>query len=488
MDTRPSIREVRRVSALEPPIDEQRQVLGHAVRAVVEHASGVEALPVAPDVTPQALRDVLAAIDVEDPMDETQAVDLCVRLLTDGIVHVTSPSYFGLFNPTPAFMGIVGDLLTAAFNPQLAAWSHAPAAAEIEAWLVRYLAARLGLAEPIAGSFTSGGAEANAQAMHLALTRAFPAFGDRGVRGVDAPPVMYASEQSHDTWFKIAHVCGVGRDAVRLVPVGTDLRMLPEALDETITRDVGQGLRPVLVVATAGTTSAGVIDPLGAAADIAGRHGAWCHVDAAWGGAAALSDALRPHLDGIAAADSVTVDAHKWLSVPMGAGMFITRHPDVLGVTYRISTSYMPAMVEAAVDPYTTSTQWSRRFTGLKLFMTLLTVGRTGYAAQMERDCTNADLLRDRLAGSGWRIVNTTPLPLVCVVDPNRPDDVAHHQRIVDTIVESGRAWLSLTRLQTRPAIRICITSHRTTDQHVAQLCALLDAARQDAVQRREPD
>jgi aromatic-L-amino-acid decarboxylase len=475
------------VTVLEPPVDQQRRVLDHAVRAVVEHASRAESLRVAPQVTPQALRDLLAGIDVEDPREETEAVDLCVRFLTDGMVHATSPSYFGLFNPTPAFMGIVGDLLTAAFNPQLAAWSHAPAAAEIEAWLVRYLAARLGLPEPVAGSFTSGGAEANAQAMHLALTRAFPTFGDRGVRGIDAPPVMYASEQSHDTWFKIAHVCGVGRDAVRLVPIGADLRMVPEALDEMIARDVSDGLRPVLVVATAGTTSAGVIDPLTAAADIAGRHGAWCHVDAAWGGAAALSDALRPHLDGIAAADSVTIDAHKWLSVPMGAGMFITRHPDVLGATYRISTSYMPAVVEAAVDPYTTSTQWSRRFTGLKLFMTLLTVGRTGYAAQMERDCAHADLLRRRLVATGWRIVNATPLPLVCVVDPDRPDDIAHHQRLVDTIVESGRAWVSLTRLRGKPAIRICITSHRTTDQHVARLCALLDAARQDAVQPRLP-
>ena len=472
------------MSALEPPIDEQRRVLDHTVRAVLEHASSIESLPVAPDVTPAGLRDLLAAIDIDTPMDATEAVDLCVGLLREGTVHVTSPSYFGLFNPTPAFMSIVGDLLTAAFNPQLAAWSHAPAAVEVEGWLVRYLAARLELAAPVAGSFTSGGAEANAQAMHLALTRAFPAFGDRGAAGLDAAPVMYASELSHDTWFKIAHVCGVGRAAVRTVPVGTDLRMRSDLLTEAMARDVGAGLCPVLVVATAGTTATGTIDPLRPVADVARRHGAWYHVDAAWAGAAALSDTLRSHLDGIGEADSVTVDAHKRLSVPMGAGMFLTRHPDVLGQTYRVSTDYMPALVEAAVDPYTTSNQWSRRFTGLKLFLSLLTNGRAGYATQLDQDCAHADLLRRLLARSGWRIVNATPLPVVCVADPDRPEDIAHHERMVEAIVASGGAWVSGTRVRGLPAIRICITSHRTAPRHVERLAALLDAARTGADRR----
>jgi len=111
----------------------------------------------------------------------------------------------------------------------------------------------------------------------------------------------------------------------------------------------------------------------------------------------------------------------------------------------------------------------------------LLTAGRAGYAAQLERDSAHADLLRRRLARSGWQIVNATPFPVVCVTDPERPDDVAHHQRMVDAIVSSGRAWVSITRVRGMPAIRSCITSHRTTEQHVERLAALLDAARQGA-------
>lgn len=465
-------------SLMEPAPDEQRRILGEVLEQVVSHAARAEQLALSPVLDLADLREELVGLSPEDPMDAGDAIESTVRLLTDGMVHTTSPSYFGLFNPAPAFMGIVGDVLAAAFNPQLAAWSHAPAAAEIEAWLIRYLAERLGMAGAVGGSFTSGGAEANAQALHLALTRTFPELGDRGLRAVDAEPVVYASSESHLAWLKIAHVCGIGRHAVRLVPSDRHLRMDISRLHAMVADDQQRGRRPVLVVATAGTTSAGAIDPLGDVADVAARAGAWYHVDAAWAGAACLSDRLRVHLSGVERADSVTIDAHKWLSVPMGAGMFITTQPRALHETYRVSTSYMPTPVGGTVDPYTTSNQWSRRFTGLKLFLTLLTVGRSGYAAQLERDSILADRLRSRLADAGWTIVNATPLPVVCVADAGRRDDADHHQRIVDTVVRSGRAWISTTALRSQPAIRVCVMSHRTTAEHVDRLADLLDRAR----------
>jgi glutamate/tyrosine decarboxylase-like PLP-dependent enzyme len=374
-------------------------------------------------------------------------------------------------------MGIVGDMLTAAFNPQLAAWSHAPAAAEIEAWLIRYLGGRIGFDDPV-GSFTSGGAEANATAVHLALTRAFPSFGESGLRGVDADPVIYVSAESHHAWLKIAHVCGIGRDAVRFVPVDEDLKMSVPALRELLDIDQGEGRRPVLVAATAGTTSAGVIDPMPDVAREARRSGAFFHVDAAWAGAAVLSDRLRLHLDGMADADSVTIDAHKWLSVPMGAGMLITPHSDLLLETYRVATAYMPTRVDTTIDPYTSSNQWSRRFIGLKLFLTLLTAGRSGYAEQLEHDVALADQLRQALTADRWVVLNRTPFPVVCFGDPSELGDANHHQRIVDRIVESGLAWISTTDLAGQPCIRACIISHRTTPTDIDALVQLLGDAR----------
>ena len=465
-------------SWMEPSADEQRRILVEVVDRVIDLAARAETLSSSPRLDAAALRRELGSLDADGPHDAVEAIDLAVRLLNDGIVHTTSPSYFGLFNPTPSFMGIVGDLLAAAFNPQLAAWSHAPAPNEIEAWLLRYLAGQLGMSGEVGGSFTSGGAEANAQALHLALTDAFPAFGEKGLRALDTDPVMYASSESHLAWLKIAHVCGIGRDGVRLVPASPDLRMDIQALDHMITDDHRQGRRAVLIVATAGTTSAGVIDPLEEAGEVARRSGSWYHVDAAWGGAACLSDRLRTHLAGIETADSVTVDAHKWLSVPMGAGIFITNHPQTLGQTYRISTSYMPTPVGGSVDAYTTSNQWSRRFIGLKLFLTLLTAGRSGYASQFEHDTALAERLRSRAEDTGWKIVNRTPLPVVCIADGARLDDTEHHQRIVDTVVKTGDAWISTTTLRTQAAIRICVMSHRTTERHLDGLLDLLNDSR----------
>ena len=232
-----------------------------------------------------------------------------------------------------------------------------------------------------------------------ALTDAFPDYPLRGVRALDGPPVFYASSESHHSFLKAARISGIGIDALRKVELDHDLRMKPQALEAAIARDRAAGSIPFLVVATAGTTNAGVVDPLPEIAQVAAREGIWYHVDAAWGGAAALVPELRPLLDGIASADSITFDAHKWLSVPMGAGVYLTRHIEILHRTFRTQTAYMPR--EAAgldvVDPHLHSIQWSRRFTGLKVFLSLLVAGRAGYEHVIRRQTELGELLRDGL-------------------------------------------------------------------------------------------
>lgn len=466
------------MSTLEPSPEEQRRILEHVAALVADHAAGIARLPVGARADRAAVRKMIGAVDVETATDADVVIDRVVMLLTEGMVHTGHPRYFGLFNPAPSFMGIVADLIVAAFNPQLAAWSHAPGPVETEAGTIEYLARRCGLVSPVGGSFTSGGAEANASALHLALTRAIPDMATAGLAAAGVQPTLYASSESHLAWLKIAHVSGIGRDAVRLVPTDARLRMDPDALRLLISEDTAAGRRPVLVVGTAGTTSAGVIDPLDELATIAADHGCLFHVDAAWAGALVLSDRLRPHLAGIERADSVTIDPHKWMSVPMGAGAFITVHPGLLAETYRVETHYMPDRVEETVDPYTHSVQWSRRFAGLKVFLTLATVGREGYAAQVEHDTRLGDRLREGLAATGWSVRNDTPLPVVCFADPGRLRDDEHHRRIADGVVGSGDAWLSTTVIGGEPCLRACICSHRTTDADVDALVGLLAAAR----------
>jgi glutamate/tyrosine decarboxylase-like PLP-dependent enzyme len=227
-------------------------------------------------------------------------------------------------------------------------------------------------------------------------------------------------------------------------------------------------------VATAGTTSAGAIDPLPAIAALTTAQGLHLHVDAAWAGAVALSDRHRHLLDGIELADSVTVDAHKWLSSPMGAGVLLTPHAASLEQAFAVDAAYMPSA--QATDPYLAGLQWSRRCTGLKVFLALATAGRVGFAAQIDRDVALGDRLRTGLSADGWRIRNRTALPIVCFDDPVvAPDRSAAHLRaIADAVSRTGQAWISLVTLDDRPALRACITSYRTDDTTIAEVRRLL--------------
>jgi glutamate/tyrosine decarboxylase-like PLP-dependent enzyme len=374
-------------------------------------------------------------------------------------------------------MGIAADALAAAFNPQIAAWSHSPFAAEVERHLVRALGARFGFSETD-GAFASGGAEANHTAVVVALSAAFPEFNAAGVRCLPAQPVLYTSREAHHSFRKAARMCGIGTDAVREIGVDASLRLRPDELEAAIIADRASGLAPFLIAATAGTTNAGAIDPLPECAAVAQQHGLWLHVDAAWGGAAALVPELRPLLTGIEHADSITFDAHKWLSVPMGAGLFLTRRLDAMDRAFSMRTAYMPR--EAAgldvVDPHLHTMQWSRRFIGLKVFLSLLVAGWEGYERAIRHQTAMGDLLRTRLASAGWQIENDTLLPVVCFTDPHGADP---HAMAMD-IVASGEAWLSTTLLAAkRTTLRACITNYRTTSEDIAALIDALGRARE---------
>ncbi len=280
-------------------------------------------------------------------------------------------------------MSVAADALAAAFNPQLAAWTHAPFACEVEQLLIRTLGAKFGFrAQEVEGSFTSGGAEANHTALVAGLTHRFPQFAEDGARGLPGAPVLYVSSESHHSFLKAARLTGIGTGAVREVPVNDDFVMDPESLRAAIRADRREGKVPFFVAATLGTTGAGLIDPIAAIADVGQEEGLWVHADAAWGGAIALVPELSGHLEGIERADSITVDAHKWLSVPMAAGMFFTRHRSILEKTFGVAAGYMPRTVEGApvVEPHRSSMQWTRRFIGLKLFLSLAVAGFDGYA------------------------------------------------------------------------------------------------------------
>ena len=448
----------------------------------------VRGWPVAPPVDPVALRDDLARryrFDAPVPLDRLTAE--VSGLLRDGTVHVTHPRYFGLFNPSVHGAAVVADALAAVYNPQLAAWSHAPAAAEIERLTLRRLAEAVGLGAEHA-TFTSGGAESNLSAVLAALAHLAPEAATGGLSALPERPALYLTAESHHSFVKAARTAGLGTDALREVPTGPAGRFDVGALRRRLAADAADGWRPLLVVGTAGTTGAGLVDPLDALADAAADHGAWFHVDAAWGASYALVTRLRPLFDGIGRADSVTWDAHKGLSVPMGAGMFFCRHADAVRRAFAASTSCMPdAVATAFEDPYGTTAQWSRRAIGLKVFMALAARGLGGVAADLDRQAALGDRLRRRLADAGWAVVNDTGLPVVCFTHPalraGRPSAAA----VATRVERRGRAWVSTVAFGGEPVLRACVTSFRSAEDDVDALVDEVERARRQGAESEGP-
>jgi glutamate/tyrosine decarboxylase-like PLP-dependent enzyme len=460
--------------ALFPPSEERERCDNFLTLELLEAQRRVASGSVMPTFDHASFRRELADFDFQSPRPLGEALSWTIRQMEHGLVHVTHPRYFGLFNPAPAFPAQCADRIAASFNPQLATATTSPAAVEIEAHVIRAIAQRMGFPASAAGHFTSGGSEANYTALICALTEANNNFASVGARAFKGPPVFYVSRESHLAWLKIAHQAGIGRSAVRLVATDGSGRMDPNALDATISDDRKNGCVPVMIAATAGTTNAGMIDPLRNCAGLAGSSGVWFHVDAAWGGALIASDRLRSVLNGIELADSVTIDAHKWLATTMGCGMFITRQAPVLSSAFQAANSFMPSNT-VGIDPYVTSVQWSRRFLGLRLFLSLAAAGWEGYAQHLERSIELAGMLEQELLARKWRIANHSPLAVLCIEPPDRSCDV---KAIVQQVLASGRAWIAAAAFEGRDVVRVCVTSGETTSDDIYELVAALEAAR----------
>src|ERR1700704_3992722 len=259
--------------------------------------------PIVPNVALHEIRSWLASrYDFTRPMGLDDVTADVEQMMRSWQVQVTHPRYFGLFNPSVTLASVVADTLVAMYNPQLATWRTSPAANEIERHTLAWLTGKFGLPATSSASFTTGGAEANLSAVIVALTRAFPEYGDDGL-SMAASPTIYVTREAHHSFNKIAHMTGIGRRALRTVATDRDLKMDLEDLARRVAEDRRSGLAPVMVVGTAGTTAAGAIDPLPELARFCRSEDLWFHVDAAWGGAAILSPALRGHLPGVNKAD-----------------------------------------------------------------------------------------------------------------------------------------------------------------------------------------
>jgi aromatic-L-amino-acid/L-tryptophan decarboxylase len=448
-----------------------------------EHLRSLAKLPVAHVQTPAEVRAALARPVPDQPIDQDDLFALLRELVFERGTQTGSGGWMAYISGAGTVPGGPASLIAAGINQNLGGWPLGPGATEVETQVLDWFAERLGLAGSPSGAFVTGGATANL----LALTVARDALAGWDVRreGVAAGPPMavYASDEVHETVDRAADLLGLGSDAVRRIPTDDRFRLRPEAVAAAIQRDVAAGARPLCVVGTAGTTEVGAIDPLAELADVAADHGCWFHVDAAYGGPAAMVDELKPLFAGIERADSIACDPHKWLNTPISSSLVLFRDPARHLAAFTLKPDYAQLDAELEQDMvlrYQWTPQFTRPFDALPVWVSLLAHGWDAYARRIAHDVELARWLHHLVSEHDELEATIDPeLSIVCFryVPPDLRGDAAAgtyldelNEQVVYAVQRAGRAYPSNAVLGGRYVIRACLISYRTEAEHVEAL------------------
>ena len=457
--------------------EEQFRSLGHDL---VDRIAGFLASTRMRAVTPaESVDQVRAALGAsralpEDGKEAGELLDRAADLLFDHSLLNGHPRFFGYITSSAAPIGMLGELLAAAVNANVGAWKLSPMATEIEAQVIRWLAQFIGYPADCGGLLLSGGNMANITCFIAA--RAAQAGWDIRKQGVAGGPrlVAYASTETH-TWIqKAADLTGLGTEAVRLIGVDARQRMDLAALEIQYRRDIESGYQPFLVVGTAGTVSTGAVDPLPQLEAFCKERNLWFHVDAAYGAFAWGVMGAPADLSGLAAADSVAVDPHKWLYAPLEAGCALVRNPSALRNAFSYHASYYSFDTEA-LNYYDIGPQNSRGFRALKIWLALQHAGAEAYREMIRGDIELARHLYD-LATAHQEIEAIThnlSITTLRYVPPelraglgSEPTEAylnRLNQLLIENLDNSGEAFCSNAAIDGKYALRFCIVNFRTS-------------------------
>lgn len=431
-----------------------------------------------------ANRDETEALLREPAPEDGRDLEELLREFEEKIVrrtsHVDHPRMFAFIPGSGTFVGAMGDALASGYNIYAGTWIESSAAHQIELVVIDWFKGWLGLPETAGGTLVSGGSVANLTGLVLARERR---LGDMRVDGV-----IYTSELAHSCIDRGARILGFRPEQLRKLRIDAAFRLDVAALERAVTEDVAAGRRPFCVVANAGATSTGSIDPLPEIADLCEEHGLWLHVDAAYGGFAVLDERGRQLLGGIERADSLALDAHKWLYTPFEAGCVLAREVQHLYDAFHILPEYL---VDVAGGPSSPNMcdygiQLSRSSRALKIWLAIKHFGLARYRAVISRTMDLARYAQDLLeATPGIEIVSPVALSVVTFryvpaslrgadgeFDERRLEQI--NDEIRRLIWESGRAMLSSTRVRGRYVLRLCVVNHNTRRTDVEEVVRLI--------------
>jgi aromatic-L-amino-acid decarboxylase len=431
--------------------------------------------------------DLTAALPASAP-EEPESFDAIFadfeRLIVPGITHWNHPRFFAYFSISAAPVTVLAEALAAALDVNAMLWRTSPAATELEDVTLGWLRRMLGLPDAFHGIIYDTASISGFTALAAARESLGLEIRERGMAGRDDLPALrvYITNQTHSHIEKGAIALGVGRENVVILPVDEAFRMRPEALEQALDEDRARGRRPMCVVATVGTTSTTSSDPVGALREITRRRDVWLHVDAAYAGPAAILPEFRWLLDPAHDADSLVVNPHKWLFVPIDLSVLYVRDIDLLGRTFSLVADYL-ATPEADVRNYMDyGLQLGRRFRALKLWFAMRSIGVHGLQRHLRSHIALAQEFAGWVAAEpGWEIAAPHPLSVVCYRYAP-PDCEAHaadalNAAIAEDVNADGRIFISTTKLHGRTVLRLAIGNERTTRDDVALAWEIIRAA-----------
>lgn len=445
----------------------------YPVLAPVKPGDFQREIPAVPPAAGEAIEEILADID---------------RLVVPALTHWNHPAFFAYFSISASAPGIFGELLCAAFNVNQMLWRTSPAASELEEVTLAWLRQMLGLPAEFAGIIYDTASVSTMHALAAAREQLDLRICEDGMSGRTDLPLLrvYASEQAHSSIEKAVITLGLGQRALRKIATDAEYRMDVAALARAVEEDQGNGALPFCVVASVGTTSTTSIDPVPAIADLCSRHNLWLHVDAAYGGSAAILPEMRFVLDGCDRADSLVTNPHKWLFTPLDLSVLYCRRMDVLRRAFSLVPEYLRTNdADSVRNQMDYGIQLGRRFRALKLWMVMRYFGQEGLAARIREHCRLARLFAQWVEeSSNWQLLAPVPFSLVCFrasppieesgqARPARLNQL--NEQIMHGVNQTGEAFLSHTSLDDLFTLRLAIGNIRTTEVHIRRTWQLLN-------------
>ena len=393
-----------------------------------------------------------------------------ISSVLDASVSPARPLYTAYIGSTGLEAGVLAGALANAYDVNLAA--AAGAAELLENQTIRWVAEFVGY--PVSdGAFTSGGMTSNLTALTAAREHALPGARSEGVSGRAA--AVYCSEESHHSVARAVEVIGLGSQALRRIPIDAERRMRVDALEQALADDHAAGVVPVAIVATSGTTLTGAIDPLVEIADVCAEHHVWMHVDGAYGGPAAGVPSLAPRFRGIERADSLTIDAHKWLGVQKSCSLVMLARQGPLQNAFAHDERYM-LHAGVAANGVDSTLEYSRPLRSLKLWLAFRIYGADLLRRWIEMTAEHARTLATALsANPSFELLNEPSLSVVCFRHLTDGDLDEHNLRLARMIMEDGRIYLAPAEVDGVTCLRVCFMNFRTTAEQVGELLAVIE-------------